>query len=280
VTPRNASAFGVGVLLSVLVVGEAVRAAEDSVPLTVCADPNDLPYSNEAQQGFENKIARLIAADIHHPLRYVWWPQRRGFLRKTLGSGRCDLWLGVASGMEHVVSTRPYYRSTYVFATRESDSLAGLTLDDPRLKTRLIGVQMLGTEATNTPPAHALAERGLISNVRGYMVYGDATQTDPGAAILDALVNRKIDVAVVWGPQAGFYARHSSAALRLEPVTPAADPSAPMTYEISMAVRKNEGALRRQIEQSLEANSSGIHRILDQYGVPQLPMTPEVARVR
>jgi mxaJ protein len=254
-------------------------AGESRIPLTVCADPNDLPFSNQAKQGFENRIARLVADDIGHPLHYVWWSQRRGFVRKTLSAARCDLWLGVAYGMDNVVSTSPYYRSTYVFATRASDRLEGLTLDDARLRTRLIGVQMLGTEANNTPPAHALAERGLISNVRGYMVYGDAAQTNPSGAILDALVDGTIDVALVWGPQAGFYARHSAAALRLEAVTPADDPSARMTYEISMAVRKN-GELRELIESSLRKEADRIHGILNEYGVPQLPLAAEVASSR
>jgi mxaJ protein len=258
-------------LLASMLLAAFALGDDRGVPLTVCADPNDLPFSNEAQQGFENKIAQLIAADLQHPLHYVWRSQRQGFVRKTLGAAQCDLWLGVAQGMEQVISTSPYYRSTYVFATRESDGLSGLTLDDPRLRARLIGVQMLGTQSNNTPPAHALAERGLISNVRGFMVYGDATQANPSAAILDALVGRQIDIALVWGPQAGFYARHSPVALHLEPVTPAADPSAPMTFDISMAVRA-EGPLRPLIEATLKAESPRIHAILEDYGVPQLPL--------
>jgi len=269
VTPRGVAR---GTLLLASILFAALALGDDRVvPLTVCADPNDLPFSNEARQGFENKIAQLIAADLRHPLRYVWWSQRRGFVRKTLGAAQCDLWLGVAHDMQQVVSTSPYYRSTYVFATRESDGLSGLTLDDPRLRSRLIGVQMLGTESNNTPPAHALAERGLISNVRGFMVYGDAAQANPSGAILDALAKRQIDIAMVWGPQAGFYARHSPVALHLEPITPAADPSAPMTYEISMAVRV-EGPLRPLIETTLKTEAPRIHAILDEYGVPQLPL--------
>lgn len=268
-TPRRAARSGL--LLASLFLAAVALGDDRVIPLSVCADPNDLPFSNEARQGFENKIAQLIAADLHHPLRYVWRSQRRGFVRKTLGAAQCDLWLGVAHGMEHVVSTSAYYRSTYVFATRQSDGLSGLTLDDPRLHTHLIGVQMLGTESNNTPPAHALAERGIIANVRGFMVYGDADEANPSAAILDALVKRQIDIALVWGPQAGFYARHSPVALHLEPVTPAADPSAPMTYEISMAVRV-EGPLRPLIDASLKAEAPRIHAILDEYGVPQLPL--------
>jgi mxaJ protein len=260
-----------GLLLASVLLAAFALGDDRAVPLTVCADPNDLPFSNEAQQGFENKIAQLVAVDLHHPLNYVWWSQRRGFVRKTLSAAQCDLWLGVAHGMEQVVSTSPYYRSTYVFVTRGSDGLSGLTLDDPRLRSRLIGVQMIGTESNNTPPAHALAERGIISNVRGFMVYGDAAQANPSAAILDALVKQQIDIALVWGPQAGFYARHSPVALHLEPVTPAADPTAPMTYEISMAVRV-EGPLRPLIEATLKTEAPRIHAILDEYGVPQLPL--------
>jgi mxaJ protein len=265
----QAAAYG-GLLLTSMLLAAIALGDDRTVPLTVCADPNDLPFSNEAQQGFENKIAQLIAVDLHHPLRYVWWSQRRGFVRKTLGAGQCDLWLGVAHNMQQVVSTSPYYRSTYVFVTRESDGLTGLTLDDPRLRSRLIGVQMLGTESNNTPPAHALAERGIISNVRGFTVYGDAAQANPSAGILDALVQRQIDIALVWGPQAGFYASHSPVALHLEPVTPAEDPSAPMTFDISMAVRV-EGPLRPLIEATLKSEAPRIHAILDEYGVPQLP---------
>jgi mxaJ protein len=273
VTPQGAARSGL--LLASMLLAAFALGDNRAVPLTVCADPNDLPFSNEAQQGFENKIAQLIAVDLHHPLNYVWWSQRRGFVRKTLGAAQCDLWLGVAHGMEQVVSTSPYYRSTYVFATRESDRLSGLTLDDLRLRSHLIGVQMLGTDSTNTPPAHALAERGVISNVRGFMVYGDAAQSNPSAAILDALAKGQIDIAVVWGPQAGFYARHSTVALHLEPVTPAADPTAPMTYAISMAVRM-EGPLRPLIEATLKTEAPRIQAILDDYGVPQLPLQSEM----
>lgn len=269
-----AAVTGVGMLLGAFLIAAHSRAREP-VPLTACADPNDLPFSNEARQGFENKIAALIAADLHHPLRYVWWSQRRGFARKTLGAGRCDLWLGVAQGMEHVASTQPYYRSTYLFVTRAADPLANLTLDDPRLRERLIGVQLLGSDASNTPPAHALAERGLTANVRGFMIYGDAASSHPSAAILDALVQRQIDVALVWGPQAGYYARHSAVALRLEPVVPDDDPSAPMTYAISMAVRSENAPLRRLIEASLESQAPRIHALLEEYGVPQLPLERE-----
>src|SRR5947209_9240624 len=123
--------------------------------LTACADPNNLPFSNRAGQGFENKLAGMIAADLHAKLNYVWWAQRRGYVRNTLGEAKCDFWPGIASNVEMVATTRPYYRSTYMFVSRARANLKGLTLDDPRLKKLKIGMQMVGNEAIIQPPANA-----------------------------------------------------------------------------------------------------------------------------
>ena len=130
------------------------------VSLRVCADPNNLPFSNDRGEGFENKIAELIAAELGAELKYTWWAQRRGFVRNTLKAGDCDLWPGVISGFELLATSRPYYRSTYVFVTREDRDLDIASFDDPRLRQLTIGVQMIGNDAMNTPPAHALARRG------------------------------------------------------------------------------------------------------------------------
>ena len=216
--------------------------------LTVCADPNNLPFSNRAQQGFENRIAKLIADGLHRDIRYVWWAQRRGYVRNTLGEAKCDLWPGVAAGVEMVATTRPYYRSSYMFVTRRADGLTGLTLDDPRLKRLKLGVQLVGDDAMNTPPAHALARRGIIDNVKGYMLYGDYRRPNPPSAIVEAVARREIDAALVWGPLAGWYANHSSVPLRLEPVTPWLDNAQwPMVFDISMGVRKDEPQLKAQV---------------------------------
>src|SRR5207302_3808511 len=141
--------------------------------LTACADPNNLPFSNRAGQGFENKLAAMIAADLHANLHYIWWAQRRGYVRNTLNERMCDFWPGVASNVEMLATSRPYYRSTYVFVTRAGDHLDGLTLDDPRLRRLRLGVQMVGDDGANTPPAHALSRRGIVAKVRGFMLYGD-----------------------------------------------------------------------------------------------------------
>ena len=241
-----------------------------SKTLTVCADPNNLPFSNRAGEGFENRIAALVAADLHRELRYVWWAQRRGYVRNTLKERRCDLWPGVAAGVEMVATTRPYYRSTYVFVTRAADGLAGLTLDDPRLRRLRIGVQLVGDDAMNTPPSHALARRGIVGDVTGFMLYGDYRSPNPPAAIVRAVARREIDVALVWGPLAGFFARRSPVPLRIEPVTPWLDDAQwPMVYEISMGVRKDDPALLRAVEAVLAKRGPAIDAILARYGVPR-----------
>jgi mxaJ protein len=237
--------------------------------LVACADPNNLPFSNQAGQGFENKLAQMIAADLHAKLTYVWWAQRRGYVRNTLGQGKCDFWPGIGSNVEMAATTRPYYRSTYVFVTREATKLGGLTLDDPRLKTLRIGVQMIGDDANNTPPAHALASRGIVGNVRGYMLYGDYSKPNPPALIMQAVERGDVDVALVWGPLAGYFAARSPVALQLEPVTPwFADQQWPMQFDISVGVRKDDPKLLKDIDRSLAGRQREIRKLLAEYHVP------------
>jgi mxaJ protein len=237
--------------------------------LTACADPNNLPFSNRAGQGFENKLAQMIAADLHAKLGYIWWAQRRGYVRNTLNEKACDFWPGIASNVELVATSRPYYRSTYVFVTRRSANLNGLTLDDPRLKRLKIGVQMVGNDASNTPPAHALASRGIIANVRGYMLYGDYRRPNPPAQIVEAVKRGDIEVALVWGPLAGYFAARSPVPLRLEPVTPwFADQQWPMQFDVSVGVQKDNQKLLNQIDGVLSRRSGDIRKLLASYNVP------------
>jgi mxaJ protein len=237
--------------------------------LTACADPNNLPFSNRAGQGFENKLAAMIAADLHARLDYVWWAQRRGYVRNTLGESKCDFWPGIASNVEMVATSRPYYRSSYMFISRASADLKGLTLDDPRLRKLKIGVQMVGNDASNTPPAHALAERGIIANVRGYMLYGDYRRPNPPSEIVGAVERGDLDVALVWGPLAGFFAARSPVPLRLEPVTPwLADQQWPMQFDVSVGVQKDNQKLLKGIDQVLARRKGEIRRLLATYRVP------------
>jgi mxaJ protein len=241
--------------------------------LRVCADPNNLPFSNSAGQGFENKLVELVAADLGADVRYTWWAQRRGNVRETLKAGRCDVIPGVASGLEMLATTRPYYRSSYVSVTRAGGNLAIASFDDPRLRTLRIGVQMIGDDFANTPPAHALARRGLTANVRGYMVYGDYRSPAPQAGIVRAVAAGEIDVAFVWGPVAGYFARRQSVPLRLTPLPPE-DRGMPMAFAISMGVRRDDKALKMRLERSLERSAPQIGRLLAGYGVPQLSSAP------
>jgi mxaJ protein len=237
--------------------------------LRVCADPNNMPFSNQAREGFENKIAELVARDLGATVQYTWWAQRRGFVRNTLKTGDCDVWPGVAAGMDMLTTTRPYYRSTYVFVSRKADGLDITSFDDPRLKNLTIGVQMVGNDAMNTPPAHALARRGITQNVRGFMLYGDYREPNPPAAIIQAVADGKIDIAVAWGPMAGYFAGRQTQALAVSPLaTPFDGPGWPMRFDIAMGVRKGNADLANQLNFVLTREAGPIAAILNSYGVP------------
>lgn len=246
--------------------------------LGVCADPNNLPFSNQREEGFENRIARLLADELHVELRYTWWAQRRGFARNTLNAGRCDVIIGVPTAYELALTTRPYYRSTYVFASRADRRLALHSFDDELLRRLRIGVHLIGDDGANTPPVHALAKRGIVSGVHGYMIYGDYREPNPPARLLEAVAKGEVDVAIAWGPLAGYFARSSAVPLQLTPVQPQIDlPFLPMVYDISMGVRRADTELRDSIEAVLERRRADIGRILDEYGVPRLEAPGQVA---
>ena len=237
--------------------------------ITACADPNNLPFSNRAGQGFENKLAEMIASDLHAKLQYVWWAQRRGYVRNTLNDAKCDFWPGIGSNVEMAATSRPYYRSTYVFVSRVSDKLARLTLDDRRLRKLRIGVQMVGDDFSNTPPAHALTRRGIVGNIRGYMLYGDYRQPSPSSEIVRAVERGDVEVALVWGPLAGYFAARSPVPLRLEPVTPWMDDMQwPMQFDVSVGVRRDNQRLLKDIDGVLARRSGDIRRLLETYRVP------------
>ena len=239
---------------------------------TVCADPNNMPFSNQRGEGLENKLAELVAQDLDAELRYVWWSQRRGWMRETLGAGKCDAWMGVPSGLETLSTTRPYYRSGYVFVSRRDSPLAGLTLDDPRLRDVDIGVQLAGDDGANPPPAAALTRRGLTARTRGFTLYGDNREADPAADVIRAVERGEVDVAMAWGPLAGWHASRSRVPLRLEAVTPWMDEDRwPMVFDISVGVAKDNQELRREIDDSLARNRSAVARIVQAFHVPLSP---------
>ena len=239
--------------------------------LRVCADPNNLPFSNQRLEGFENKIADLLAQDLGERVEYTWWAQRRGFFRNTLKAGMCDVVIGVPSGFEMALTTRPYYRSTYVFLSRKDRHLDVKSFDDPVLKKLRIGVQIIGDDQSNAPPAHALTRRNIVENVRGFTVYGDYSQPDPPARIVDAVAKGDIDLAIVWGPLAGYFAKQSRVPLDVVPVSPQIDqPFLPFVFDISMGVRRGDQDFRDQLDQFLEKRRPEIEQILQDYRVPKV----------
>jgi mxaJ protein len=238
--------------------------------LRVCADPNNLPFSNQREQGFENKLAQLVARDLGAKVRYLWFAQRRGFVRNTLNAGKCDVIIGVPSSFEMALTTRPYYRSRYVFISRRDRGLDMDSLDDPRLRKLKIGVQMIGDDYASSPPAHALANRGLTANVIGYSVYGDYSRPDPARNIVDAVASGEVDLVAVWGPTAGFFAKKSRVPLVTRAFTPEIDlPFLPFVFDISMAVRRGDTQLRDRLDAILARRRNEIDAILRDYGVPR-----------
>jgi mxaJ protein len=257
-------------LLALLLVASPVGARE----LRVCADPNNLPFSNERREGFENKLVDLVAKDLGATVSYTWWAQRRGNVRETLKDGKCDLIPGVGSSLEMLATTRPYYRSTYVAVTRRDRNLDISSFDDPRLEALRIGVSLIGDDFSNTPPAHALAKRGIVDNVRGFMVYGDYDKPAPQADIVEAVASGEVDIAFVWGPVAGYFAARSSVPLALTPVPPFDGPQLPMVFDVSMGTRKEDRALREEVEGALARHSAEVKALLAGYGVPLVENRP------
>lgn len=237
--------------------------------LRVCADPNNLPFSNRAKEGFENRLAGLVANELGLPLDFIWMPQRRGFIRNGLQADACDLVMGVPTGMDRLTATRPYYRSTYVFLSRANDNPDVASLDDPVLRNIDVGVHAVGDDYTNTPGAHALAKRGIIDNIVGISIYGDYSEPNPPARLVEAVAHGDVDVAIIWGPFAGYFAPRQETPLVFEPVTPSFDPPAQaFVYSVSMGVKRGNYALRKRLSEIIETRRDDIHQMLASYGVP------------
>ena len=250
--------------------------------LKVCADPNNLPFSNRRLEGFENRLAELLAAELGASgVEYTWWAQRRGFFRNTLNARLCDVVLGVPAGFDMALTTAPYYRSSYAFVARADRRLRVRTFDDPALRRLKVGVQLVGDDGMNTPPAHALSRRGIVGNLVGYSVVGDYREENPPARIVDAVAAGDVDVAVVWGPLAGYFATREPVPLTVVPVTPQLDPPAlPLAFDIAVAVRKGDVQLRDRIDAALRRRRADVERILDEYGVPRVPRVPPLSAGR
>jgi quinoprotein dehydrogenase-associated probable ABC transporter substrate-binding protein len=240
--------------------------------LRVCADPNNLPFSDSQARGFENKLADLVARELGKSVSYVWWAQRRGFVRNTLKAGVCNVIMGVPAHYDLVETTRPYYRSSYVFVSRADRDISISSLADPSLRALKIGVHLIGDDGMNTPPAHALGELGVVENVVGFTLYGDYRQDSPPARLIEAVAKGDVDIAAAWGPLAGYAALHSPVPLRVTPITET-QRFAPLkfSFAIAMGVRKGDEALRRQLDDVLQRKGNEIAALLASFGVPSVP---------
>ena len=241
--------------------------------LRVCGDPNNMPFSNDKLEGIENKIAEVIAKDLGQTVAYFWWPHQRGVVKRVLNAKHCDVMLGIPKGYDPVLWTKPYYRTGYVMAYRKDRKLKLRSLDDPALKTLKIGVQV------NTPPHEALGRRGIADNIVGYQLMFDSNfhaEEYLGKEVED-LIAGTIDVAMVWGPIAGYFAKKKGAALEVVSIDDPAEPSARFAFDISMGVRKGDKELKDQLEGALARRHDEIGHILADFGVPLLPAAEEKA---
>jgi quinoprotein dehydrogenase-associated probable ABC transporter substrate-binding protein len=264
------------VLVASWLPGAFAVAGQQKAQFRVCADPENLPFSNRAQEGFENKIADLLAKDFGTTPSYIWWGQRRGFIRNTmfatLKEQRCDIVIGVPEGYDLVRTTKPYYRSTYVFVYPKGKGLQIKSLDDPILKKIKIGVHLFGDDYTNPPPVHELAKRGIVDNVVGFDTF--YSPQNPPSKIIDAVAGDQVGVAIVWGPAAGYFVTHQRVPLEMVPI-PSGKTDLPFAFNMAMGVRPDDAALKAQLEKVLDKRRVEIRQILLDFGVPLVESKPD-----
>ena len=236
-------------------------------PLRVCGDPNNLPFSNKQSEGFENKIAEVIAKELKIELTYFWWPHQQGLVRRALKPGLCDVMISIPQGWDRVLWTKPYYRSAYAFVYRKDRGFHISSLDDPILKRLKIGVYI------NSPPMEALANRDIRTNLVGYSLVNYGDQNERPDKIIRDLVAGEIDVVLDWGPMAGYFAKRLNGSTPLEVVLlQGGEPRIPFTFEFSMGVKEGNTALKAELEQAISKRHAEIRKILEEYGVPLLPL--------
>jgi quinoprotein dehydrogenase-associated probable ABC transporter substrate-binding protein len=274
-------------IAAMFVVREAARAqANDGTDLSfelvdpkvlrVCADPRNLPFSNEKGEGFENKLAELFAEKLQKKLDYMYFPQATGFVRVTLGSHRCDVIMGFPQGDDLVQGTNPYYRTAYALIARQGSGLDDVaTLEDERLKGKHIGI------VAGTPPATNMAVAGLMANAKPYPLMIDTRVDSSAQAMIADLESGAIDAGILWGPMAGFYAKHASQPLHITPLVK--ETTGPrLVYRIGMGVRSADQNWKRQLNRLIQENQPAINKILLEFGVPLLdendrPISAETA---
>jgi quinoprotein dehydrogenase-associated probable ABC transporter substrate-binding protein len=236
----------------------------DPKVLRVCADPNNMPFSTDKGEGFENKLAEVLAAKLGKGLSYSWYPQSTGFVRNTLAAHKCDVIMGIPQGDDLVQVTNPYYRTAYALVFKQGHGLEGVdTLGDPRLKGKRIGV------VAGTPPGNNMAATGLMANAKPYPLVIDTRVDSSAAAMMHDLAAGDIDAGVLWGPMAGYYARQSTPAVTVVPLIK--ETTGPrLAYRIAMGVRYTDQEWKRQLNRTIQDNQPPINRLLLSFGVPLL----------
>jgi quinoprotein dehydrogenase-associated probable ABC transporter substrate-binding protein len=236
----------------------------DPKVLRVCADPRNLPFSNEKGEGFENKLAEFFAAKLQKKLDYVYFPQATGFVRVTLGAHRCDVIMGFPQGDDLVQGTNPYYRAAYALISKQGSGLEDIdTLEDARLKGKHIGV------VAGTPPGTNMAANGLMANAKPYPLMIDTRVDSSAEAMINDLNKGDIDAGILWGPMAGFYAKKANPPLHVTPLVK--EKTGPqLVFRIGMGVRRADQNWKRQLNRLIQENQPAINKILLDYGVPLL----------
>lgn len=241
--------------------------------LRVCADPDNLPMSNQQGEGVENRLAELLATTWNSRLEYIWWAAPRGMMR-MLNGRYCDVTLQMPVLSDMAGVTRPYFRTSYVIVQRKDAAHTVTGIDDPALKTLKIGVHLFASDAENSPPAMALSAHGVVGNLVGFSTTYTGGQNRP-EDIIKAVMDRTVDVAVVWGPIAGYYAKRIGADLRLVPIERDTVSRIPFAYSMGMATRRADRAFRDSLQQFLNTKAPEIRAILEDYGIPLLPLAAD-----
>jgi quinoprotein dehydrogenase-associated probable ABC transporter substrate-binding protein len=265
------------VVTSLVLALPVAGAAQDLRPHTlesgivrVCADPDNLPASNEKGEGYENRIAELLAKTWNAKLEYAWWPVRRGFFGRALNGRYCDIAITAPAGLDMAGVTKPYFRSSYVIVTRKDSGLELTSLADTAFKRLRIGVHLLNSDAENTPPAMALSSFGVVGNLVGFSTFFSEAGERPDD-IFKAVADKTIDVAVVWGPMAGYFATRMSAPLEVRPVAESEVNGIPFAFSLGMATRRRERGLRDSLQVFIDEHRGAIEGILKEFGVPTVP---------
>ena len=233
----------------------------DRTSLRVCADPANLPFSTKKKEGFENKIAELIAEELGVPVRYTWFPQSVGFIRQTLDKKKCDIIIGYVSAHELVLNSNPYYMTSYVMVHRKGEFDGFKNLDDPRLKGKKIGV------IAGTPPVSILAENELLDHISSFHRMVDRRYFSPAEKMVDQIAKGELDVGLLWGPIGGYFAKKASADLVVEPLLHETK-GGRMSYRITFGMRRGEKIWKRQLNRIIRRRQDDINKILLDYGVP------------